>query len=73
VENGYRIRKLNQAYFAFYGGYQSGTPGVGGSDPIGPAVQAVRDQSGSIFEWIATMRSITTREALIDTVLIDVE
>lgn len=73
VENGYRIRKLNQAYFAFYGGYQSGTPGVGGSDPIGPAVQAVRDQSGSIFEWIATMRSITTREALIDTVLIDAE
>lgn len=65
VENGYAIRKLNQAYFAFYGGYQSGSPGVGGSDPIGPSVQAIRDQSGSILEWIETMRGITTRAELL--------
>jgi hypothetical protein len=65
VEHGYGIRKLNQAYFAFYGGYQSGAPGVGGSDPIGPAVQAIRDQSLSILEWIKTMRSITTRDELL--------
>ena len=49
VAHGYGIRKLNQAYFAFYGGYQSGSPGEGGSDPIGPAVQAIRDQSATIF------------------------
>ena len=66
VENGYAIRKLNQAYFAFYGGYQSGTPGVGGSDPIGPGVQAIRDQSRSILEWIETMRGITTRAELLE-------
>ena len=65
VAHGYGIRKLNQAYFAFYGGYQSGSPGVGGSDPIGPAVQAIRDQSLSIFEWIKAMRNITTREELL--------
>jgi hypothetical protein len=65
VENGYGIRKLNQAYFAFYGGYQSGVPGAGGADPIGPGVQAVLDLSPSIHDWIVTMRGITTREQLL--------
>ena len=68
VAHGYGIRKLNQAYFAFYGGYQSGSPGEGGSDPIGPAVQAIRDQSATIFQWIETMRGITTRAQLVATV-----
>ncbi|MCB9452769.1 MAG: hypothetical protein H6672_15125 [Anaerolineaceae bacterium] len=63
--NGYLIRKLNQAYFAFYGGYQSGAPGAGGEDPIGPAVQAVLDASPSLYDWIVTMRTITTREELL--------
>ena len=67
VAHGYLIRRLNQAWFAFYGGYQSGTPGVAGDDPIGPAIQSLRDSSPSIYEWIATMREITTRDALIET------
>lgn len=65
VENGYLIRKLNQAYFAFYGGYQSGAPGAGGSDPTGPAVKAILDASPSIQAWIVTMRGITTRDDLL--------
>lgn len=65
VSNGYVIRKLNQAFFAFYGGYQSGTPGEGGSDPIGPSVQAIRDASASIHDWIAVMRTIVTRDELL--------
>ena len=65
VENGYGIRKLNQAYFAFYGGYQGSGSGEGGSDPIGPAIQVVRNQSASIYDWIKTMRMITTREELL--------
>ncbi len=65
VANGYNIRKLNQAYFAFYGGYQSGAPGAGGQDPIGPAVQALRDASPSLHDWVVTMRGITSREALL--------
>lgn len=63
--NGYMIRKLNQAYFAFYGGYQSGAPGAGGQDPIGPAVQALREASPSLHDWVVTMRGITSREALL--------
>jgi hypothetical protein len=65
LDNGYLIRKLNQAFFAFYGGYQSGAPGVGGEDPIGPAVQTIYDASPSILDWMVTMREITTREELL--------
>lgn len=68
VANGYNIRRLNQAYFAFYGGYQTGrTGGAGGSDPIGPAVRAIYDESGSLLAFIETMRDVTTREQLLET------
>jgi hypothetical protein len=66
VANGYLIRKLNQAYFAFYGGYQSGdTPGVGGADPIGPTIQAIREASPTLGDWVVTIRGITTRDQLL--------
>ena len=64
-ENGWRIRRLNQAYFAFYGGYQGGIPGIGGQDPIGPAVQDILDYSESLHAFIVIMRSITTRDQLL--------
>jgi hypothetical protein len=63
--NGYRIRRLNQAYFAFYGGYQGGIPGIGGEDPIGPAVQDIRAASPDVHAFIITMRGITSREELL--------
>jgi len=63
--NGYQIRKLNQAYFAFYGGYQGGIAGIGGEDPIGPAVRDIRAMSPTIHDWIVTLRSITSRDELI--------
>jgi hypothetical protein len=66
VSQGYGIRKINQAYFAFYGGYQvGGVPGISGQDPIGPAVQAIRAASPTIQDWIVTMRGITTRGQLL--------
>ncbi len=64
VENGYPLRKLNQAYFAFYGGYQV-DGGAGGADPIGPAVLSVRAQSTSIRDFVHHMRPITSREDLL--------
>lgn len=62
-ENGYRIRKLNQAYFAFYGAYAD-TPGEHGDDPIGPAILAVRDSSSSLRQFLDRMASITSLEGL---------
>lgn len=66
--NGYQIRKLNQAFFAFYGGYQAegGVAGAGGADPIGEAVQGLLDSSLSLQDWIVAMRAIITREELIE-------
>lgn len=66
VAHGYTIRKLNQAYFAFYGGYQ-GEPGAGGEDPIGPAVEELLALSADLDDWMRTMRGITTRAELLRT------
>jgi hypothetical protein len=63
VERGYQIRKLNQAYFAFYGAYNTG-PGAGGQDPVGPAVLALRDQSPSLKAFLDTMSWMTSFEEL---------
>jgi hypothetical protein len=65
-QHGYGLRKLNQAYFAFYGGYQgAGGSNAGGIDPIGPALRTLRDQNGSIHAWLEVMRGITTRAGLL--------
>lgn len=54
-ENGYRLRKLNQAYFAFYGAYADQPGGAAGEDPVGGAVRAMRAQSASLTEFIKRM------------------
>jgi hypothetical protein len=62
-ENGYQIRKLNQAYFAFHGAYAD-EPGAPGADPVGPAVLALRDRSGSLREFLETIAQVTSFEEL---------
>ena len=59
-QNGYAIRKLNQAYFAFYGAYADVPGGPAGEDPVGPAVRTLRAQSTSLADFlnrISWMRS----------------
>ncbi len=62
-DHGYRIRKLNQAYFAFYGAYAD-RPGEQGDDPIGPAILAIRDTSSNMREFMDRMAGITSLKAL---------
>jgi hypothetical protein len=66
-ENGYAIRRLNQAFFAFYGGYQAGggMAGAGGADPTGPAVIAIRQYSNSLYDFVVTLQDVTSREELL--------
>lgn len=59
VAQGYYIRKLNQAYFAFHGAYAD-QPGASGADPIGPAVQELRAQSANLHVFAARMSGVTT-------------
>jgi hypothetical protein len=64
-ENGYRIRKLNQAYFAFYGAYADIPGGAAGAeDPVGPAVRALREQSDSLASFINKISWMWTFEQL---------
>jgi hypothetical protein len=65
VERGYQIRKLNQAYFAFYGAYNVG-PGAGGQDPVGPAVRALRERSSSLKAFLDEISWMISFETLQD-------
>ena len=55
ADNGYFIRKINQAYFAFHGLY--GTSGAS-SSPIGPKVETLRQQSPSLGDFIRAASGI---------------
>lgn len=63
-ENGYRIRRLNQAYFAFYGAYADQPGGAAGEDPVPAAVRALRAQSPSLAAFINRIAWVTSYEAL---------
>jgi len=65
-ENGYRLRKINQAYFAFYGSYND-TPGgrASGADPVGPAVQALRTRYSSLKEFLQAIRFVSSFDQLL--------
>lgn len=63
-ENGYRIRKLNQAYFAFHGAYADVPGGAAGEDPIGAAVRLLRSESSTLIEFIQRISWINTFEKL---------
>jgi hypothetical protein len=54
-KNGYAIRKLNQAYFAFYGAYAETPGGPAGEDPVGPAVRLLRQQSATLTNFMKTI------------------
>lgn len=58
AENGYYVRRLNQAYFAFHGSYAAGPASV---DPIGPWMRQLRRQNPSLkafLEQTASMQSL---------------
>ena len=57
VSEGYPIRKLNQAYFAFHGTY--GTTGAAGVNVIGEQVQELRSRSPSLAEFLRTAAEFT--------------
>jgi hypothetical protein len=63
VSKGYYIRKLNQAYFAFYGTYADEPTSV---DPIGVEMKALRRASASLRTFLKTATAMTSRQDLID-------
>jgi len=65
-ENGFLIRKLNQAYFAFYGAYNA-APGGGaaGEDPVGPAVTAFRAQFDNLADFLNAVSWVVSFDQLL--------
>ena len=63
-ENGYRIRKLNQAYFAFYGAYADQPIGSAGEDPVGAAVRQLRAQSNTLIKFVQAVSRVKSFEQL---------
>jgi len=62
--HGYGIRKLNQAFFAFYGAYADRPGGAAGRDPTGPSVVALRAYSSSLHQFLDRVSSILTLDDL---------
>ena len=63
VEQGYSLRKLNQAYFAFYGSYAT-NPSTG--NPIGGQLEWLRGQSPTLRDFGRTVASIARHQDLLD-------
>jgi hypothetical protein len=66
AENGHIIRRLNQAFFAFYGTYAD-SPGERGEDPVGPAVVdlfALCPSPGAFLRAISQVTSLAQLQAL---------
>lgn len=63
ASKGYHIRKLNQAYFAFYGTYADEPTSV---SPIGVEMRELRSQSASLREFLNAAAAMTSRQDLVD-------
>jgi hypothetical protein len=66
VEMGYYVRKINQAYFAFYGSYAAGKSWAAQTNPIGEQMQALRDRSGSLRAFLETVSRMSSHQDLLD-------
>jgi hypothetical protein len=63
-EQGYRIRKLNQAFFAFYGAYAAEPGGAQGENPIGPMLRDIREHTSTVRDFLETVAPIINFEDL---------
>jgi hypothetical protein len=63
AQHGYYIRKLNQAYFAFYGTYADSPTSI---DPIGDNMRQLRSKIDSLKGFIDNIAAMTSRQQLSD-------
>ncbi len=60
-EQGIYIRRINQAYFAFFGSYADTPSSI---DPIGPKLQRLRDGAASVTDFVRLVRGLTSQADL---------
>jgi hypothetical protein len=66
VELGYYVRKLNQAYFAFYGSYAAGKGWAAETNPIGEQMRLLREDSPSLVAFLETVAWMSSHQHLLD-------
>lgn len=66
VEMGYYIRKLNQAYFAFYGSYAAGKGWAAATNPVGEQLRILRERSPTLAGFLTTVARMSSYEDLLD-------
>ena len=59
--NGFSIRKINQAYFAFYGTYADSPQS---SNPVGPKIEKVWELTRDVGLFLRIMRDVRDVEGL---------
>ena len=65
ASQGYYIRKLNQAYFAWHGTYADEPTSV---SPIGVELRQLRGKCGSVKEFLDTAAEMISRQDLKDSI-----
>ena len=63
LANGYNIRKINQAYFAFHGSYATGPGSV---SPIGEQLRELRRRSDSVSHFLETVSQFTSYQQFLE-------
>ena len=63
VDRGYRIRKINQAYFAFFGSYATS---AAADSPIEGQLRSLRESSDSLGEFLTTVSRFSTYRDFLD-------
>ena len=56
-DHGIRIRRINQAYFAFYGTYASRDDAI---HPLGGQLIELRERAGTLARFLELVRDVTT-------------
>ena len=63
LERGYRIRKINQAYFSFYGSYATSAASI---SPIEGQLRDLRQRSDSLGDFLNTVAEFSTYEEFLE-------
>ena len=63
IANGYNVRKINQAYFAFHGSYATGPGSV---SPIGEQLRELRRRSDSVSHFLETVSQFTSYQQFLE-------
>ena len=63
LDHGYRIRKINQAFFAFYGSYATS---AASDSPIEGQLRRLRERSDSLEDFLRTVAQFSTYQEFLD-------